>query len=101
MFKRIVAVVILVCFCFPVFATLDMSNAQPYSDSEFPKFALGIRRTETIFFGGLPFTFMVTNLVTSLANSNMNYWTKLGISAGAAGVIAITDLILGLVKKKK
>ncbi|ADK81585.1 hypothetical protein [Sediminispirochaeta smaragdinae] len=66
---RIVVFLILLCFV----ATLlpaddtedtasDESDYEPYSASEFPQWALDLRRAEVIFFGSLPFTLLLSTL---------------------------------------
>ena len=96
MIKKGVAVILLICFCFPVFC-LDMKNAQPYEDSEFPKWSLDLRRGEIIFFGSIPLTYAMTSLVSSsIVKKDLTFWQTLAISAGVSSAIAILDYILGL-----
>ncbi len=96
MVKKIIVLLILSSLCFPLFANLDMSKAEPYKEGEFPKWSLDIRRSEVIFLGALPFSYIVTSAVVSAAGSNMNFTDMLLISAGAAAAITITDIVLGL-----
>jgi hypothetical protein len=96
MTKKAVAVLLLICVCFSAFS-LDMKNAQPYSDDEFPKWSLDLRRGEIIFFGSLPIAYALTNLVSSnIFNSNMTFWENMAISAGVSAGIALLDYFLGL-----
>ncbi len=95
MFKKILALILIICLVFPVFA-LDMKNAEPYKDEEFPKWLRKVRRGEILFFGSLPLTYAATTLGTSLANKDMEFLPKLGIAAGASALIAIVDYFLGL-----
>ena len=46
------------------------SKAEPYEDSEFPKWALDLRRGEILFFGALPITYAMTSLVTGALKSD-------------------------------
>jgi len=96
MIKKVIAVVLLICICFSAFS-LDMKNAQPYSDDEFPKWSLDLRRGEIIFFGSLPIAYAMTSLVSSnLVHKDLTFWQTMAISAGASAAIAILDYILGL-----
>jgi hypothetical protein len=96
MIKKAIAVVLLVCICFSAFS-LDMKNAQPYSDDEFPKWSLDLRRGEVIFFGSLPIAYAMTSLVSSkLINKDLTFWQTMAISAGVSTAITVLDYILGL-----
>ena len=100
MIKKGVAVLLLICFCFPVFC-LDMNNAEPYSDDEFPKWSLDLRRGEIIFFGSLPLTYAMTTIVSSgLVKQDLTFWQTLAISAGVSTAITLLDYILGLSEGK-
>lgn len=96
--KKLILILVLFSVCFSLCA-LDMKNAKPYEEDEFPKWALNIRRSEIIFFGAIPVAMPITQLVCDAFNSDLNFWQKLGISAGAAAGIMLTDIIIGLVKK--
>jgi len=96
MIKKGIAVLLLICLCFPVFC-LDMKDAKPYSDDEFPKWTLDLRRGEIIFFGSLPLTYAMTSFVSSsLVRKDLTFWQTLAISAGVSSAVAILDYILGL-----
>lgn len=100
MTKKVVAVLLLICLCFPVFC-LDMKDAKPYSDSEFPKWSLDLRRGEIIFFGSLPLTYAMTSLVSAnLVQKDLTFWQTLAISAGISTAVALFDYILGLTSGK-
>lgn len=99
MLKKLILIFILVALCSSLFA-LDMTKAEPYTEDEFPKWSLNIRRSEIIFFGALPIAFPITSLVSEALNSNLSFGEKLGISAGAAAGIMLADLIIGLATKK-
>lgn len=95
MFKKSIAFILIICLVAPVFA-LDMKNAEPYGENEFPKWTQKVRRGEILFFGSLPLTFAATTLGTNLAKKDMEFLPKLGIAAGVSAVIVIVDYILGL-----
>lgn len=96
MFKKGIVILILICICSPVF-TLDMKNAAPYEDGEFPKWALDIRRGEIIFFGSIPLAYAMTSLVANSAfNANLDFWQTVGISAGISAAIVVIDYVIGL-----
>ena len=97
MFKKILAIILILCLVLPVFA-LDMKKAEPYGEDEFPKWSLNIRRGEVLFFGSMPITFAMTSLVTNqiLKKTDMSFLTKLGIAAGLSASIVVIDFVLGL-----
>lgn len=95
MFKKSIAFILIICLMAPVFA-LDMKNAEPYAEDEFPKWTVNLRRGEILFFGSLPLTFAATTLGTSIAKSDMSFLPKLGIAAGVSTVIVLIDYFLGL-----
>lgn len=97
MFKKTVAILLLISLCMSLFS-LDMSKAEPYSESEFPKWAINVRRSEIIFFGAVPITYLFTSIISDAFNSNFSFGEKLGISVAAAGGIVLTDIIIGLIK---
>ena len=100
MVKKILVLFLIVCISFPLWSEeLNMKNAEPYEEAEFPKWALDIRRGEILFFGSLPLTFMGVSLVTSIANSDMEFWPKVGISCAFSAAIALADYIIGEVQK--
>jgi len=96
MIKKAVSVLLLICVCFSAFS-LDMKNAEPYSDDEFPKWSLNLRRGEVIFFGSLPIAYAMTSLVSSnLVHQDLTFWQTMAISAGVSTAIVVLDYILGL-----
>ena len=98
MFKKIVAFILLICLCAPMFA-LDMSKAEPYDEAEFPKWSINLRRSEIIFFGALPVSYTLTNIATEIMKKDMTFGEKLAISAAAAGGFVLLDIIIGLINK--
>lgn len=95
MFKKVIAVILLIALCSGVFA-LDLSNAEPYEKTEFPKFALDLRRSEIIFFGGLPIVYPLTSLALKTCKVDTNFWKTMAISCSVSAVIALADYIIGL-----
>ncbi|MCR4676452.1 MAG: hypothetical protein K5634_04390 [Sphaerochaetaceae bacterium] len=95
MLKKIIAVLLLVVVSSSLFA-LDMSNAKPYSDSEFPKWEIKLRRAEIIFFGGIPVVYPLTYLAVSSFNGNTDFWSVMAITAGITASISLIDYIIGL-----
>jgi len=98
MFKKIVAVVLLIAICSSVFA-LDLKTAEPYSDSEFPKFALDLRRAEIIFFGGIPIVYPLTSLAMNTMKVDTNFWKTMGITCSITAAIVLADYVIGLIEK--
>lgn len=96
--KKLLTVILLICLACPLFATLNMSNAEEYSEDEFPKWSLELRRSEQIFFGALPLTFIAANAINSIAGTNMGFMPTLGIAAGLSACIMIADIIIGLLQ---
>ncbi len=115
--KRALAVLILICIfsfvCAPAFSltspTLQVSmpgfqfkssatstTYEPYSDDEFPKWALDLRRAECIFFGGIPIALPVSLLVADLAGKDLSFFQALGIACSVSAVITLVDYILGV-----
>ncbi len=95
MFKKSIALILIICLMAPVFA-LDMKDAEPYAEDEFPKWAIDLRRGEILFFGSLPLTFAATTLGTTFAKKDMGFLPKLGIAAGVSTVIVLIDYFIGL-----
>lgn len=98
MFKKIVLIVVLLALCSSVFA-LDMSKAEPYSNTEFPKWSLDLRRSEIIFFGGIPIVYPLTALAMNTFKADTNFWKNMGITCSITAAIAIADYVIGLVQK--
>lgn len=97
MLKKVIAVFLILTLSFSLFA-LDMSNAKPYSDDEFPKWQLNLRRAETIFFGGIPLIYPITYLAVDALNGNTDFWNVLGITCAVTASISIIDYIIGVGK---
>lgn len=98
MFKKIIAVLLLIVICSSVFA-LDMSNAKPYGEGEFPKFALNLRRSEILFFGGIPLIYPLTSLALNTFKVETNFWKTMGITCSITAAIALADYVIGLFSK--
>ena len=98
--KRFTALSILICLtailCSPLFS-LDMTGYEPYSESEFPKWSLDLRRAECIFFGGIPITYPMTALAFSIADKETTFLQTLGIACAASAAIALIDYIIGVI----
>lgn len=98
MFKKLVLILVLFSLCFSLFAldTLDMSKAEPYRESEFPKWSLDLRRSEIIFFGSLPLAYPVVSLALSTLGKPSSFMETLPIACSVSAVIALADYIIGL-----
>ncbi len=96
------AVIILLIFvllfgiCMPAFS-LTLTDYEPYSNDEFPKWSLDLRRAESIFFGGIPITFPLTTLAFSMAGKDPDFFTTLGYACAVSAVITLVDYIIGVV----
>ena len=82
--------------CMPVFS-LTMTEYEPYTKEEFPKWSLDLRRAETIFFGGIPIAYPLTSVAFSIAGQDPEFLTTLGIACAVSAVITLVDYILGVV----
>lgn len=82
--------------CMPVFS-LTMTEYEPYTKEEFPKWSLDLRRAETIFFGGIPIAYPITSVAFSIAGQDPEFLTTLGIACAVSAVITLVDYILGVV----
>ncbi len=100
MFRKFVAIILIVCLAAPLFA-LDMSQAEPYDESEFPKWSLGLRRSEIIFFGAIPIAYPFTSIITDAMDKDLSFGEKLGISAGVAAGVVVLDIIIGLLSRDR
>ena len=80
----------------PAFS-LTLTNYEPYTKDEFPKWSLDLRRAETLFFGGIPIAFPLTSLAFNLAGQSPNFLTTLGVACAVSAVITLVDYILGVV----
>ncbi len=98
--KRLVALAVLICVsllvCSPVFS-LDMKDYEPYSEDEFPKWSLDLRRAECIFFGGIPIAYPLTALAFNIANQDSSFLQNLAIACSVSAAIALIDYIIGVV----
>lgn len=82
--------------CMPAFS-LTLTNYEPYTKDEFPKWSLDLRRAETLFFGGIPIAFPLTSLAFSAAGQNPDFLTTLGVACAVSATITLIDYILGVV----
>lgn len=62
------AMLFLVCSCFLLSAQESADDYEPYRASEFPEWALEMRRAEVLFFGSLPFTLLLSNVGFDIYN---------------------------------
>ena len=96
--KAIIAVLIFVFLfglCMPAFS-LTLTDYEPYTKDEFPKWSLNLRRAETIFFGGIPIAYPLTSLAFSLAGKDAEFLPTLGIACAVSAVISLVDYIIGV-----
>ena len=98
--KKIVVLLVLICLsimvCMPVFS-LDMEGYEPYTNDEFPKWSLDLRRAECIFFGGIPITYPLTALAFGIADKETSFLQNLAIACSVSAAIALIDYIIGVV----
>ncbi|MFA5468583.1 MAG: hypothetical protein WC224_05960 [Sphaerochaetaceae bacterium] len=104
--KKGIALLLVAVFLLQSLAAADY---EPYSSDEFPQWSVKLRRAETLFFGSIPITLGATSLVYATARSlgagplhvqeNKETLALLGIAGGVALIIALTDFIIGEVKK--
>ena len=96
--KAIIVVLIFVLLfglCMPVFS-LTLTDYEPYTKDEFPKWSLNLRRAETLFFGGIPIAYPLTSLAFSLAGKDAEFLPTLGIACAVSAVISLVDYIIGV-----
>ena len=97
--KKLLAIILLIClaalFCAPVFSA-EMKDYEPYSQDEFPKWSLNLRRAECIFFGGIPIAYPLPALAFSVANKGTSFVQNLAIACSVSGAIALIDYIIGV-----
>lgn len=97
--KTVILVLIFVLLfgiCSPVFS-LTLTDYEPYSKEEFPKWSLDLRRAETLFFGGIPIAFPLTSVAFSLAGQSPEFFTTFGIACAVSATITLIDYIIGVV----
>lgn len=96
--KAIIVVLIFVLLfglCMPAFS-LTLTDYEPYTKDEFPKWSLNLRRAETLFFGGIPIAYPLTSLAFSLAGKDAEFLPTLGIACAVSAVISLVDYIIGV-----
>ncbi len=115
--KKIIVLVLCIVLVLPVFSDEnDQSTPEDYLEEEFPEWVKDLRRSEIIFFGSIPITFLISSLGVSLFDGGMNIiegnnffdaradTTQDGderifyISISLSAVIALSDFILGKVQ---
>ena len=96
--KRFIAIVLLACMMLsiPLFS-LSLEGYEPYNNGEFPKWSLDLRRSECIFFGGIPITFPVSALAFNLAKKDASFLETLGVACAISAVITVVDYVLGVI----
>lgn len=99
--KKLVALLVLLClsfsFALPVFCS--SFEFEPYSKDEFPKWALDLRRAESLFFGGLPIAFPVSALALGLFKQEASFTKTLAVACSITAVIALVDYIIGVINE--
>ncbi|MDD4011632.1 MAG: hypothetical protein PHI83_05765 [Sphaerochaetaceae bacterium] len=98
--KRVLASILVLCIALSLSYANELPAYTPYEASEFPQWAHDLRRGETLFFGSLPLAYPVVSLALSAFKADLGFWPTIGISAGIALSIAITDYILGIINEK-
>jgi hypothetical protein len=96
--KAIILVLIFVLLfglCMPAFS-LTLTDYEPYTKDEFPKWSLNLRRAETLFFGGIPIAYPLASLAFSLAGKDAEFLPTLGIACAVSAVISLVDYIIGV-----
>lgn len=108
-------------FCLCLFSLATQENAAAEDEPLLPEWVSTARRAEIITFGSLPFTTLGVTLVygtyeyvtgntssfpNPLDKSSSGYDTDeikkiVGISLGVSGVLALTDFIIGRIKKNQ
>lgn len=98
--KKAITVVIVAALLFgvasPAFA-LSMDGYEPYTQTEFPKWSLDLRRAETLFFGGIPIAFPLVGAAYSIAGQSPEFLKTLGIACAVSAAITLIDYIIGVV----
>ena len=96
--KKIIAIILiaLTAGLFTPLFSLTLDKYEPYSQAEFPKWSLDLRRAECIFFGGIPIAFPVTALAFNLAGKEPTFLETLGVACAVSAVIAVVDYVLGV-----
>ena len=97
--KKLVAVLLIVLtagFLTPVFS-LTLNGYESYSQDEFPKWSLQLRRAECIFLGGIPIAYPVSALAFSTLKKDATFLETLGVACAISAVITIVDFVLGVV----
>ena len=116
--KKVILVLLLFLCLSPLAAQSDSdeftgpyTEPLPYEEIEFPDWAWDVRRLEVIFFGSVPLTYILTNLVYDISIYASHEWDNeyrmgtartqddikfmLTTSLYLSGGIAVTDFILG------
>ncbi len=87
--------VLLFGICMPAFS-LTLTDYEPYTKDEFPKWSLDLRRAESLFFGGIPIAFPLTSAAFAIAGQDPEFLTTLGVACAVSAVITLVDYIIGV-----
>jgi hypothetical protein len=74
---------------------------KPYTEEEFARWLIDLRRAESLFFGSLPLTYGVIRLTENLILGDSGeigtdgFILRLSAAAGISAVLAASDYILG------
>lgn len=86
----------------PLTSEADDLLPVPYEESEFPAFALQLRRAETIFFGSLPISYAAASLTDTLLQQisgppdQAAYTRRIVYSLSISLAITLIDLLIDL-----
>jgi len=98
----------------PLYSDTD-SDPVPWDRDSFPRWALDLRRYESILIGAIPFAMLFIDMGynsftdrtyyvpwvdgnNDLSNSEKEAYTKVSLSISVAALIAVTDLIIYKIK---
>ena len=87
--------VLLFGICMPALS-LTLTDYEPYTKDEFPKWSLDLRRAESLFFGGIPIAFPLTSAAFAIAGQDPEFLTTLGVACAVSAVITLVDYIIGV-----
>ncbi len=72
--KKILSIIILIFFFSMFLFSEDKADYVPYEASEFPQWALDMRRFEVIFFGTIPFSIFYASIGYSMYTYASHNW---------------------------
>jgi len=105
--KKLIFLLIIISLSFSLFAldvtkeevqmekSIDGFSYTPYSQDEFPQWAIKVRRAETLFFGGVPLVLPVVSIASNLIWEDASFYKILAISASVSTVIVLIDFLMG------